>query len=116
MQPGSNALAYFVMPPVTEKISLITIVSSTTYSYVWDYHGAWHWSSMATLRCLPGYEIPLRYENVRNVFVVPRAQCYETLAVSGWILTLDLRITSQVLYQLGPKVEKITFVIYECSE
>ena len=28
------------------------------FAYLWDHHGSWHWSSKATLRCLPGYELP----------------------------------------------------------
>ena len=39
---------------------------SDTFSYVWDYHGSWPWTSSATLRCLPGYEIPARFGSVRQ--------------------------------------------------
>ena len=28
------------------------------FVYIWQYHGSWHWGSRATLRCLPGYELP----------------------------------------------------------
>ena len=31
---------------------------TSTYTYVWDYHGSWHWGSWVTLRCMPGYQIP----------------------------------------------------------
>ena len=33
------------------------------FIYVWDHHGSWHWGSKATLRCLPGYELPLNIPN-----------------------------------------------------
>ena len=29
------------------------------FIYVWEHHGSWHWGSKATLRCIPGYELPL---------------------------------------------------------
>ena len=28
------------------------------FIYAWEHHGSWHWGSKATLRCLPGYELP----------------------------------------------------------
>ena len=28
------------------------------FIYVWQHHGSWHWGSKATLRCIPGYELP----------------------------------------------------------
>ena len=30
----------------------------TNFVYVWKHHGSWHWGSKATLRCIPGYELP----------------------------------------------------------
>ena len=32
---------------------------SVTFTYVWEHHGSWHWGSKATLRCLPGYILPI---------------------------------------------------------
>ena len=33
------------------------------FTYVWEHHGSWHWGSKVTLRCLPGYELPLNLPN-----------------------------------------------------
>ena len=38
------------------------------FYYVWDHHGSWHWGSEATLRCIPGYELPPNWDGERFDF------------------------------------------------
>ena len=37
---------------------------SRTFTYLWDYHGSWHWGVLILLRCLPGYVIPDAHKTV----------------------------------------------------
>ena len=37
---------------------------NSTFTYVWDYHGAWHLGSEVLIRCLPGYVLPNSLANV----------------------------------------------------
>jgi hypothetical protein len=41
----------------------------TSFTYPWDYHGSWHYGSVATLRCIPGYVLPQTVANASFTFI-----------------------------------------------
>ena len=52
----------------------ITVDLKDDFLYVWEHHGSWHWGSKATLRCLPGYELPQNLPNYGEFDIEFRTQ------------------------------------------